>query len=219
MPRAARIVVPGYPHHVTQRGNRRADVFEDNSDRRFYLSLLRKYCALHGVEIWAYCLMSNHVHFIAVPGTAAALSRAFHATHSIYTRWFNDRKGQSGHVFQGRFYSTVLDEEHLWVALRYVERNPVRAALVANAEAYPWSSAAAHCLGRFDPVLTRGFPPPNIIDDWSHWLSGDDHNAVEAVRRATHTGRPCGGADFIERLEQLLGRNVAPKKRGRPRKK
>lgn len=203
---------------MTQRGNRRADVFGNDDDRQFYLSTLRKYCGVHGVNIWAYCLMTNHVHFIAVPSTESALSRAFHAVHSIYSLRFNERNGLSGHVFHGRFYSTVLDNKYLWTAVRYVERNPVRAGIVAAAEEYRWSSAAAHCFGTTDPVLAGGFPPAGVIEDWSRWLTAENRETAEAVRRATNTGRPCGSTDFMQRLEKLLGRSVAPKKRGRPNK-
>ena len=121
------------PHHVTQRGNRRANVFFEESDPRRYLLLLEDYARKYALEIWAYCLMTNHVHFVAVPTSAESLARSFRDSHQAYASWLNRRLGESGHLWQGRFYSTVLDDAHLWAAVRYVERNPVRAALVAHA--------------------------------------------------------------------------------------
>lgn len=214
MSRVARIIVPGFPHHVTQRGNGHADIFADDDDRQFYLATLRRYADKHGVDIWAYCLMTNHVHFIAVPADAQALSKLFHDTHSIYSLRFNQRTASSGHVFQGRFHSSVLDEDHLWAAVRYIERNPVRAGMVERAETYRWSSAPARCDGVTDRLLADDFPPPEAVDDWPQWLRDEEDDAVQAIRQATHTGRPCGNADFIKRLEKILDRAVTPKKRG-----
>ena len=170
MPRIARVVLPGGPHHVTQRGNRRVDVFLDDQDRRRYLSLLSEYTGRHGVAIWAYCLMRNHVHFVAVPETAESLGRTFHDTHQTYAAWFNHKTKETGHLWQGRFYSTVLDDPHLWVAVRYVERTPVRAGLVDRAEDWPWSSAAAHCGDRTDPLLTD-IEMPWPVPDWRAFLA------------------------------------------------
>jgi len=143
--------VPGYPHHVTQRGNRRADVFETEDDRHAYLRFLKKYGQRHGLDIWAYCLMTNHIHLVAVPEREESLARALRDAHTVYAMRVNTRTQQSGHVWQGRFYSCVLDEWHLWAAVRYVERNPVRAGMVDRAEDHPWSSARAHC-----GLATRG---------------------------------------------------------------
>lgn len=220
MSRVARIVVPGYPHHVTQRGNRGADVFEDDDDRRFYLATLRTYAMKHGVRIWAYCLMTNHVHFIAVPAGKQALGRTFHDAHSVYSLRFNQRSGLSGHVFHGRFHSTALDEEHLWAAVRYVERNPLRAGMVGAAADYVWSSARAHCTGAVDSLLAADFPLAGVVDDWAAWLREEEDEASDALRVATRTGRPCSSMAFMKALEERLQRAVAPKKRGRkPRKR
>jgi REP element-mobilizing transposase RayT len=161
MSRVARIVVPGYPHHVTQRGNRRADVFETDDDRHAYLRFLKKYGERHGLDIWAYCLMTNHIHLVAVPEREESLARALRDAHTVYAMRFNTRTQMSGHVWQGRFYSCVLDESHLWAAVRYVERNPVRAGMVDRAEDHPWSSARAHCglgLSQVEACETRDCP-------------------------------------------------------------
>jgi putative transposase len=218
MPRIARVVVPGYPHHVTQRGNRRADVFFDPQEREQYLSLLREYAERHGVRIWAYCLMTNHVHFVAVPLSPDALGRGFRDTHQAYASWLNRRLHESGHLWQGRFFSAVLDDAHLWAAVRYVERNPVRAGLVDRAQQWPWSSAAAHCGLRTDAVLSP-IAMPWPVADWSAYLRTEEEEMVERIRRQTLTGRPCGGREFVARLEEALGRILHPRKRGPKPKK
>ncbi|MCP4643821.1 MAG: transposase [bacterium] len=220
MSRVARIVVPGFPHHVTQRGNRRADVFETDGDHDAYLRFMKQYADKRGLVIWAYCLMTNHVHLVAVPVREDSLGLALRDAHTVYAMYFNSRTQLSGHVWQGRFHSCPMDERHLWAAVRYVERNPVRAGMVERAEDYAWSSAAAHCGLRSDPLLSPDFPPPGVVDDWADWLheEREEDDACERIRQHTHTGRPCGSPTFLDQLEQLLQRVVRPKKGGRPRK-
>ena len=150
MARLARVVAPGLPHHVTQRGNRRQQTFFCDEDYESYLQLMAQFCKAHQVEIWAYCLMPNHVHLIAVPQSADGLRRAIGEAHRRYTRMVNFREGWRGHLWQGRFASFVLDEPYLLTAARYVELNPVRAGLVNTPRQYRWSSAAAHLRGRDD---------------------------------------------------------------------
>jgi len=220
MSRVARVVAPGFPHHVTQCGNRRADIFETDADREAYLRFLKKYCDKRGLSVWAYCLMTNHVHLVVVPQTEASLGQALRDAHTVYAMYFNSRTQLSGHVWQGRFYSCPLDESHLWAAVRYVELNPVRAGIVERAEDYSWSSASAHCGLRGDNVLSREFPPAGVVDDWSNWLheKQDENEVYERIRKQTHTGRPCGPPKFIDQLETLLQRVLRPQKGGRPRK-
>jgi len=124
MARLARVVVAGYPHHVTQRGNRRQETFFGDDDYRSYLELMAEWCTRCGVEVWAYCLMPNHVHLVAVPSTSGALAAAIGEAHRRYTRGVNFRQGWRGHLWQGRFASYVMDETHLLAAVRYVEMNP-----------------------------------------------------------------------------------------------
>jgi len=213
MPRIARVVVPGLAHHVTQRGNRGTDVFFDDADRRRYLAFLADYAERYAVAIWAYCLMSNHMHFVAVPTESDSLARTFRDTHQAYSSWLNHKVGESGHLWQGRFYSCVLDDAHLWVAVRYVERNPVRAGLTARGEDWPWSSAAAHCGLRSDPLLSP-VEMPWPVPDWSAYLRETDEAELTPIRRQTMTGRPCGSKEFVAHLESLLGRILHPRKRG-----
>ena len=219
--RRARVSVPGLPHHVTQRGNRRADVFLDAEDRHLYLELLREYSTRHRLLLCDYNLMTNHTHLIVVPETEFALSDALRDTHGAYASTFNRKYGFTGHLWQARFYSCVLDDEHLRHAVRYVERNPVRAGMVARAEDYPWSSAYPHVRDQEDRYLDAGLPLIGEIEDWSAWLAtNDSEEAISAIREAAATGRACGSEDFIRRLESQCGLPLRLQKRGRkPRSK
>ena len=218
MARVARIVVPGQPHHITQRGNRRMPTFFCDDDYREYLSLLAQWCGTFGNRIWAYCLMPNHVHLIVVPQTADGLCRAIGEAHRRYTRRVNFREGWRGHLWQGRFASFVMDEPHLLAATRYVERNPVQASLAAAAEDWPWSSAAAHVAGRGD-TMAEGDWLAERIAGWTctwreHLLAPDEAELAAAMRQRENTGRPLGDESFVKNLGALLGRNLLPKKRG-----
>src|SRR5262249_20206153 len=139
MARLARVVVPGVPHHITQRGNRRQRTFFCDEDYHCYLELMAQWCGAHEVEVWAYCLMPNHVHLIAVPRTAEGLTRAIGEAHLRYSRMITFREKWRGHLWQGRFASYVLDEPYLPTAARYVELNPVRAGLIESPSRYRWS--------------------------------------------------------------------------------
>ncbi|MCB9384265.1 MAG: transposase [Bryobacterales bacterium] len=145
MARTARVVAEGVPYHITRRGNNRQDVFLSPEDRRFYLDLLRTKCTQHGVAVLGYCLMTNHVHLVAIPKRANSLARAMGQTDGRYSYWFNRRHHRSGHLWQERFASCALGRSHLLTALAYVDLNPVRARIVPAAADYPWSSAVAHC--------------------------------------------------------------------------
>ena len=218
--RVGRIVVPGFPHHVTKRGNRRADLFETHRDREAHLRFLRHYADRRGLSVWAYCLMTNHIHWVVLPQREESLGQALRDAHTVYAIYFNSRTEVSGHVWQGRFFSSPLDETRLWAAVPYVERKPVRAGLVERAQEYPWSSATAHCgLCSSHPVLSDAFPPAGVIGYWAAWLheAFDQDRATERIRRQTHTGRPCGSPKFLDQVEHLLGRVVCRKKGGRPR--
>ena len=144
MPRRARVVFEGVVHHITQRGNYRQNVFEDDSDKRKYVEFIREYSEKYGMKIYAYCLMSNHVHFIAAPVKEDSLAMTFKYSNMRYSSYFNRKNKRSGHLWQGRFYSCPLQFEHALEALRYVERNPVRARMVELPWEYEWSSAREH---------------------------------------------------------------------------
>jgi len=214
MPRMARVVVPGYPHHVTQRGNRRQRVFLQTDDWDRYLKLVREACVRADTRVLAYCLMPNHVHFVMVPAQEDGLRAAMADAHRRYTRAVNARQGWRGHLWQERFYSVVMEEPHLRAAIPYVERNPVRAALCDAVHEWPWSSAV-------DPGVNEA----NGLVDWplrESLLGGTpspnrrSHDDEDAIRLHTRTGRPLGGAAFLEMLEARTGRRLRPSRRGRP---
>src|SRR5271165_2027832 len=170
MARLARVVAPGFPHHITQRGNRRQQTFFCDEDYRSYLELISEWCGAFEVEVLAYCLMPSHLHLIAVPRSADGLRRAIGEVHRRYTRMVNFREGWRGHLWQGRFASFVLDEDHLLTAARYVELNPVDAGLVRAPSRYRWSSAAAHLRGR-DDALVQVAPLLQMAPNWRRLLT------------------------------------------------
>ena len=214
MARIARVVVPGIPHHVTQRGNRRQPVFFNSADYQAYLKLVAGWCARELVEVWAYCLMPNHVHLVAVPETEQGLARSIGEAHRRYTVRVNQRENWRGYLFQGRFASYPMDESYLLAAVRYTELNPVRAGLVEKPWQYPWSSARAHVAGK-DDRLVKVKPMLERVDDWREYLgAGLDGIELDMVRRHIRSGRPLGSPGFVESLEARTGRTLAPRKRG-----
>ena len=218
MARIARVVAPGLPHHVTQRGNRRQPVFFGDDDYATYRELLAEGCRAAGVAVWAYCLMPNHVHLILVPSDADGLRAALGEAHRRYTRHVNIREGWRGYLWQGRFASFPMDEPHLLACARYVELNPVRARLARRARDWRWSSAKAHLAGR-DDGLVETAPLLALAPDWPALLGrGLGEAEGEAIRAGERTGRPLGAAAFVERLERRLGRTLKRQKPG-PRPK
>jgi putative transposase len=214
MARMARLVVPDYPHHVTQRGNRRQRTFFCRADYRAYLAILAEEKRRASVGVWAYCLMPNHVHLIVVPESSDGLSSLFRDVHRRYTTKVNKRFGWKGHLWQERFHSCVLDENHLLAAARYVELNPVRAGLCRQPGDWPWSSARPHISGCDDQVVSVG-PLLRIIGDWGTYLKEPDPVGVlEEIRKNSRTGRPLGDHAFIQRLETISGRNLRVQKPG-----
>ena len=214
MARLARIVVPGIPHHVTQRGNRRMEVFFEDGDYSLYLELLSDYCRDAGVAVWAYCLMPNHVHLIMVPSDVDGLRRALSETHRRFARRVNAREEWRGHLWQERFHSYPMDENHLLAAARYIELNPLRAQIVARPGNWPWSSARAHLEGRNDALVSVD-PLLDRVENWKAFLAkGMDEQALEQVRRFERTGRPAGSESFVEMVESTTGRSLKPRKPG-----
>ena len=215
MPRFARVVVPECLHHVTQRGNARRDVFYSPADRRVYLGLLKHYAEHYGLRILGYCLMTNHVHLVAVP--AEALARTLREVHGRYARYRNALDRSSGHVWQNRYYSCAVEEVALGSVMKYVELNPVRAGLVRAAEDYFWSSAAAH-LGGADPADLVALEPwwasGWSAEEWAEVLRREEGNST-LIREATYSGRPPGSAGvFSAGGESLFRRGGGGKARG-----
>ncbi len=218
MARIARVVVPGWPHHITQRGNRRQPTFFGPDDYEAYRDLMAEWCERCGVAVWVYCLMPNHVHLVAVPESEGELRRAIGEAHRRYTRRVNFRQGWRGHLWQGRFASFVMDEAYLLTCARYVELNPVRAGLCANPAEYRWSSAAAHAAGA-DDRLVRAGPLLELDPRWNAHVADDlSGEAIGILRRHEATGRPLGGDGFVARMEGILGRVLRPRQRGPKRR-
>jgi len=222
MPRQARVVFPNIPHHIIQRGNRREDVFFSDSDRKQYLEWLKEYCKEHKVEILAYCLMTNHIHLIAVPSTEDGLQKVLKPLHMRYAQKINRERGWKGHFWQGRYFSSPLDGEYLLFTTRYIERNPIRVKKVRKAENYKWSSARGHCGTAQDDILTKKMKWLNKyegIDNWRQWLSiKEEKEKTDLIRRNTEKGIPTGSVRFIRRLEKLADRVLEYRPIGRPRK-
>jgi len=211
-----RAVCPEVPHHITQRGVRRFNVFLEESDYVRYLELLKIYSERFRLQILAYCVMANHIHVVGTPDLPDSIAQTFKFCHGIYATEFNKKYLKSGHLWQARPFSCVLDPAHMWAAIRYVERNPVRAHMIERSEEYPWSSARAHCGLASDALLSVDLPLELTVENWSHWLAGEDDEVREkALRERTLTGRPCGSDDFIKGMEVAIGRPLAPGKRGR----
>ncbi len=221
MPRLARVVVPNIPHHITQRGNNRQDVFLDPNDRSAYLRFLRKQSRRFDLTILAYCLMTNHVHLVAIPAQEDSLARAIGRAHFTYSQRFNYRYGRTGHLWQNRFYSCPLDEARTLSAVLYVEQNPVRAGLVTQPWEYEWSSAAAH-VGEPDTTSLLDLAwwrQHSEAEQWRAMLAaGQPPQEASDLRTHTARGRPLGSEQFVSRLEALLGRRLRALAVGRPKK-
>jgi len=219
VPRFARVVIPQCPHHVTQRGNERRDIFFTPADRQVYLGLLQQYAELHGVQLLGFCLMTNHVHLVLVPARADGMAKTLREVQMRYSQYRHAVERGNGHLWQSRYYSCPVDPARLGSVMRYVERNPVRAGLVEQAESYPWSSAAAH-LGASDPRNLLA------LADWSQcWTAQqwgdilrDGADEAASIRDATYGGRPFGSEAFVARLEKYLERRLTRGAPGRPRK-
>jgi putative transposase len=219
MARLPRLVIPGIPYHVTQRGNRRAPTFFEEDDYALYRDLLARSAQRAGAAVWCYCLMPNHVHIIIVPSDADGLRRTFADTHRRYTGYINARHRWTGHLWQGRFGAVAMDEVHLAAAVRYVSLNPVRARLVARAQDWQWSSVAAHLREQDDPLVTVA-PVIERYGKFADFLgqNGDDETAWRQLRMAETSGRPLGSDDWLAQLELQTGRVLKPQKRGPKRK-
>ena len=208
MPRTSRAVAVGYPHHVTQRGNNRQTVFFDDQDRLTYLDSLKQYATKFRLDIWAYCLMPNHVHLLVVPQAEGALACGAGLANQVYTRYVNRKYFRSGRLWQNRFFSCSVDtDDYLWCVARYIENNPVKAGLTHDAESYRWSSARCHVKGDPDSLLCRpDWLHESAREKYAKFLKEDDERGVDMIKRATRSGRPLCGPETLLTLEGLLNR-------------
>ena len=212
MPRNARCVLPGHAYHVTQRGSNKRCVFHSDTDRKTYLQLIKENLKEAEVRIWAWCLMSNHVHWVVEPGREDSLAVLFQRAHGRYSQYYNARRQRSGHLWQARFFSCVLSPKHLTRALRYVELNPLRAAIAKEPQAYRWSSARDHLsdgeqdrFGILDPTAWR---ERGGAEGWRELLQvTDSANEIYLLKRCTYAGRPFGEESFLAEMEERFGRH------------
>jgi len=219
MPRIARVVIPGIPYHITQRGNYKQNIFSDDGDRVKYLTLVTDYTKEQQIKVLAYCLMMNHVHFIMVPPKSESLGLIFNQISRRYAVYFNRKFDRLGHLWQDRYYSCPLDKDHLYEAIRYIENNPVKSEYVQSAEEYRWSSAKAHINQNIqDEILSDYTPYLKEIYDWKEYLNGNyDERIISNIRSCTMNGRPSGNEAFIQELEYKTGRLLRIKSIGRPK--
>ncbi len=215
MARMARVVIPGLPHHVTQRGNRRQQTFFCDADYQTYIKLMATACRRAETRVWAYCLMPNHVHLVMVPAVEDGLRAAISDAHRRYSRMINHRFGWRGHLWQERFFSNPMDEAYLRATVRYVERNPVAAGISETASQWQWSSALAHLSGRNDRLVDVS-PMLERITEWDTFLAEPvAADTADTIAKYLRTGRPLGKEGFIESIERLAKRSLTPAKRGR----
>ena len=213
--RIARAVAPGYPHHVTQRGNRRQQTFFSDEDYQSYLDLIHEWCTDYAVDLWGYCLMPNHVHLMVVPESEESLALAIGKVHLRYSRRINFREGWRGHLWQGRFASYVMDEHYLLSCVRYIERNPVRAKLAGSPAEWRWSSARAHIDGATDGIVNVSPLIELAGAEWRAFLDQETSSGdVAALRSHERTGRPLGGPAFVDEVENRLCRSLRRAKPG-----
>jgi putative transposase len=218
MTRLARVVLPGVVHHIAQRGVRSMDIFYRDKDRKEYLFLMNQQAERCGLHFVGYCLMTNHVHLLVIPEREDSLRLGIGEAHRLYTRYINFIEKTRGYLFQGRFFSCPMDDSYFIAAARYVERNPVRAKICESAGDYQWSSARYH-LGKIkkDPIIKSRYEGIGSVSEWGKFLKSEPR-LINMMKVNFRTGRPLGTNEFLKEAEALTGRDLIPKKGGRPRK-
>jgi len=214
MPRTARIIVPHVPHHIVQRGNNRQNVFWEREDFLKYCGWMNRYAGQYRVDILAYCLMINHVHFIAEPEDETGLSRLLNTLHMRYAQYQNAKRNRSGHLWQGRFVSYPMDRDWLLQAAAYVELDPVKAGMVKRAWDYRWSSVHAHLSGVDRQDIIQPEKLQSLTGDWKEYLLNAHRQLNAEFERHEKTGRPLGKDSLIEKAERFLGRDLKKKMPG-----
>ena len=214
MARIARVVVPGLPHLVIQRGADNRQVFFSADDYRDYIKLVGESCARWKVRIWAYCLMPNRVHLVVQPTTENALARALGEAHRRYAKKVNERAGRAGRLWHARFSSCALQQSWLTKAMRFVERTPVDSGMLPSVADYPWCSASARLKGGEDAMGVKGLPQG--VRNWANFVGKSNEEEDQKLLLAhERTGRPIGDKEWVMKLEEDLGRRLRPRKRGR----
>lgn len=214
-------MVPRVPHHISQRGNNRQDVFFTGDDFQLYLGILKYHSTEFGLNLLGYCLMTNHVHLIATPQEKDSLAVAVGRTDWKYAQIINRLHKRSGHLWQDRFYSCALDDAHLRQAMAYMEMNPVRSKMARRAWEYPWSSAKAHVEGHDEAgLLDMGnWLHRNPPGEWKKTLmKPGDKTFANTLELHLRRGRPLGSDAFVAKLEAMLGVRLRALPEGRPKK-
>lgn len=222
MSRKSRIVAVGLPHHVMQKGNYGQDIFFNDDDYLNYLSWIKQYSSKYHLSVLAFCLLKNHVHFVVVPYEENSLAKAFNVAHMRYAQYINQRRKEQGHLWQGRFYSCALDKMYCALAIKYIEKNPLRLGLVQNAWEWKWSSALAHIEDTSSLLELEDISRLTDMSKavWKQYLMGRDRgHLVGKIKRHTLKGYPLGQEEFILKLEKELGKSLKILPRGRPKKK
>jgi len=211
MSRQARVVVPHVPVHVTQRGNRRENIFLDDEDKEYYMKSFMFYKKKCRVKLYAWCIMDNHIHFVLEPSTKTGLSKLFAALNTKYVKYFNKKYGLCGRLFGDRFFSCLLDEDHLYEAIRYVELNPWRAKMEVEIGTYFWSSSWERLKKRSQFFLSK-LPEYLKISNWLQYLMEPINEEIllvnqtwEAIRSFTNGGTPLGKESFVQRIKSKVG--------------
>jgi putative transposase len=228
MPRMGRMVLPNYPHHIVQRGHNRQVVFACADDFERYLTDIRELKVQFGIKLYAWCLMTNHVHLLVCPESAAGLGQFMKALAARATRYRNRLEGRSGTLWEGRYKSSIIDSEsYLLACYRYIELNPVRARMVERAADYPWSSF---------PYRTQCSPPSDLLDvhpcyeqlsptepgrqeQYEQFLNaGIPDNELRLIREAVNRCQLTGGVRFVDEIERITGARLEMRGQGRPKK-
>ncbi|MBY4676814.1 REP-associated tyrosine transposase [Marinobacterium arenosum] len=227
MPRPPRLEIPGLPHHVVQRGVDRQAVFFDDDCYHTYLQYLQQYSYRYCLRVHSWCLMTNHIHLLVTPNSEKGISKLMQSLNSGYAQLINQRFRRSGHLWSGRFKSSLIDSDHyLLTCMRYIELNPVRAGMVTRPEDYRWSSYRHNALDGWQPWITPHEMytalGKNRRERRAHYreivLSPLEEDQLGSLRQATEQGRVFGSDRFQAQISAMLGRDLSPRKRGRPRK-
>lgn len=226
MPRQARVIVPGLPHHIVQRGHNRQPVFVENRDFEYYLANLREWTQVFEIKLFSYCLMTNHVHLIVQANDSlTAIPQLMKRLAGRQTRFVNALEGRSGSLWEGRYKISPIDSDpYLLACCRYVELNPVKAGMVALPELYEWSSYRER-IGLTDSGWLDEHPTfiglagdgPSRIEAYKRFVSSDPGSATDqTIRSAIQSNKLTGGARFVDEVEKRIGLRIEARKPGRP---
>lgn len=228
MPRMGRVVLPNYPHHIVQRGHNRQVVFVCAEDFQRYLSDMGELKEAFHIKLYAWCLMTNHVHLLVCPESAAGLGQFMKSLAARATRYRNRLEGRSGTLWEGRYKSSIVDSEaYLLACCRYIELNPVRARMVAHAQDYPWSSFGSRMQLKPDSQLLDGHPcydalAPTDVERRERYEqfvnAGIPESELRLIRDAVNRSQLTGGARFVDEIEQITGARLEMRGQGRPKK-